>query len=284
MNRPKRVAAIHDLSVFGRCSLSVITPIISAMGVQVLQVPCVLMSTHTGGFSDIEFSYCDDFVSRTAKHLKSCNTEIDCIYSGYIANKAAFQGIYDFFESFPNALRIIDPVLGDRGKLYSALDESIIDYMRELISHADVITPNLTEVSLLLGKEYKEDYKAEEIKLVINELSKKTDADIIITGVNLKEYGKCNVCKTEEKVFCIPCFYKHHSFDGTGDIFASIVTGSIVNGESLSDSVINASHFVEKTIELTHSSNEPTRDGVFIEHALHLLLTPKKINREIIII
>lgn len=282
MDRPKRVAAIHDLSVFGRCSLSVITPIISCLGVQVLPIPCVLMSTHTGGFTNIEFSNCGDFVSRTAKHLKNCNAEIDCIYSGYIANKTAFDGIYDFFKLFPNAKRIIDPVLGDHGKLYSALDKSNIEYMQKLIKHADLITPNLTEVSLLLNTNYKEIFTLEEIKSVLNQLSLKTEADIVITGVTLEKAGKCNVCKTKDKCFYVPCFYQHHSYEGTGDIFTSVVTACITKGTSLSNAVITASDFVEKTIEISYSSNEPTRDGVFIEHALPELINNKNVNRQII--
>lgn len=282
MNRPKRVAAIHDLSVFGRCSLSVIAPIISALGVQLLPIPTVLMSTHTGGFSNIQFSNCNDFVARTADHLKECNAEIDCIYSGYIADKTAFDGVYVFFENFPNAKRIIDPVLGDHGRLYSALSEEIIEYMRTLIKHADIITPNITEVCLLLNCPFQDTYSKASIKELIIKLSEITTADTVITGVTVDSIGKCNVIKSKESVLLVPCFYKHQSYEGTGDAFASVVTGCVISEKDLAYSVICASKFIEKCIDLTYDSGEPIRDGIFIEPALPFLFDNETQDREII--
>lgn len=282
MQRPKRVAAIHDLSVFGRCSLSVITPVISAMGVQVLPIPTVLMSTHTGGFSDIEFDNCDNFVSRTAHHLNKCNAEIDCIYSGYIADKTAFDGVYDFFKSFPSAKRIIDPVLGDHGRLYSALSEEIVGYMRYLIGSADIITPNLTEVFLLLNEPYREVISKNDIPNIIEKLKILTKADIVITGVTDEHNNKYNICYQNGEISLIPCFYIHSSYEGTGDTFASVIAGSVIKGEDLKTGIITASQFVEKCIDLTFDSGEPKRDGIFIESALPLLYKKIVPDRKII--
>lgn len=282
MNRPKRVAAIHDLSVFGRCSLSVITPIISALGTQVLPVPTVLMSTHTGGFKDIEFSNCGDFVHRTADHLKKCNAEIDCIYSGYIADKTAFDGVYEFIKNFPKAMRVIDPVLGDNGKIYSALSPEITNYMRELIKHADIITPNLTEVALLLNIPYKSELEISEAKDLLDRLGMITDGSIVITGALTKEYGKCNLIKENNKYYCVPCILKNCTYEGTGDAFASVLTGCVLNGISLCNAVAISSEFIENCLEITNNSGEPRRDGIFIEPMLKSLTHIQNSNRKII--
>lgn len=282
MTRPKRVAAIHDLSVFGRCSLSVITPIISSLGVQVLPIPTVLMSTHTGGFRDIEFSQCGDFVKRTADHLKKCDVKIDCIYSGYIANKTAFDGVYEFLNNFPNAKRIIDPVLGDNGKIYSALKPEITDYMKKLIVHADIITPNLTEACLLTDTEYLPELNLAQANELLYKLSNITDGDIVITGVNLENVGKCNFIKENGNNFYIPCILKNCTYEGTGDAFASVLVGSILNGTTLIDAVLKASEFIENCLQNTANSAEPRRDGIFIEPLLYTLNSEKLTNRKII--
>jgi len=156
----KKVVAIHDLSGFGRCSLTVIIPILSAMGIQVCPVPTAILSTHTGGFDNMVFKDLTDYISLCYQHYKSLNLEFDAIYSGFLASSAQIDCCFEFFRGsegdagFSNALKIVDPVMGDNGKPYKTYTKELCSRMNELVSIADIITPNLTEAAILLDEDY----------------------------------------------------------------------------------------------------------------------------------
>lgn len=268
MQRPKRVCAIHDLSTFGRCSLACIIPVISVMGVQVCPIPTALLSTHTGGFDDIESLDCNGFISDCLKHYTKLNINFDCIYTGYLAKTEQFDEVSIFFDKFPNSFKVVDPVLGDNGKLYQKLTSQMVDKMRVLCRKADLITPNTTEAALLTNSQHRNIYDLDSVYDLILKLQNLTHRDFVITGVIIDTIGKCNICCSNGEIFATVCNYKDVSYDGTGDCFASAVTASLVIGNDLKKSVCIASDFIEHCLEMTMKGDDEKRNGIFLEYSL----------------
>lgn len=269
MERQSRVCAIHDMSGFGRCALTVVIPVISAMGIQCIPVPTAVLSTHTGGFEDFVFRDMTDFIEPCRSHYESLEVSFDAIYSGFLASAAQVKSCIDFFESFDTAVRIVDPVMGDGGKRYKTYTDELVRGMTELVKRADIITPNLTEAAILLGEEYPEKMNGREAKdwlLRLCEMSKAA----VITGVPLGNGLHANISYDREKNEfgikkweSLPVFYP-----GTGDLFASVLTGRILKGDSLIEAVEKASDFSRLAIVKTMGNNRPTREGVEFERIL----------------
>ena len=123
--RPARVAAIHDLSGFGRCSISVILPVLSAMGVQVCPVLTAVLSAHTGGLGDVVFRDLTDYIHPTLEHYKKLGIDFEAVYSGFLGSEEQVGSCLEFFKAYPNALKVVDPVMGDNGKAYKTCGESL---------------------------------------------------------------------------------------------------------------------------------------------------------------
>ena len=153
LQRPPRVAAIHDLSGFGRCSLTVILPVLSAMKVQVCPVVTAVLSTHTGGLGDVVVQDLTGMLKPTLEHYKRLGIQFECVYSGWLGSPEQIGLCLDYFKSWPEALAVVDPVMGDHGKPYRTSTPEMIAQMGKLVAVADVITPNLTEAALLLGED-----------------------------------------------------------------------------------------------------------------------------------
>ncbi|MEG1500973.1 MAG: pyridoxamine kinase, partial [Clostridiales bacterium] len=184
-NNIKKVAAIHDLSGFGRASLCAIIPTLSSMGVQVCPVPTAILSNHTGGFEKYSFLDLTDYLEEYINQWKELGLTFDCIYSGFLGSPKQIKIVEDFIDYFGNQdnLVVVDPVLGDNGALYSSMTKEMIQKMKKLISKADIITPNITEAAFLLDKVCPEQISNEEIKLWLRDLAKMGPEIIIITSV-----------------------------------------------------------------------------------------------------
>ena len=273
--RPKRVAAIHDLSSFGRCALAVIIPPLSAQGIQVCPVPTTILSTHTSGFSGIAVHPCPEFPRMAARHWRECGVALDCIYSGYLGDAGQARQVIEFGRLWPAAIRVVDPVLGDDGVLYQGVSSGLVEEMRNLCGHADLITPNTTEAAFLLGREYSDrPVTPREGAEMLTLLSHDRRTAVLVTGLRVDGLGICNIgIDRTGNEFAVVCDYLGGSYPGTGDIFTSVVIGELLRGASLQTAAGTATAFTEKCIAATIGSGEPERDGVFLEAVLPALFT-----------
>ncbi len=268
MEKQKRVAAIHDLSGYGRCALTVILPVISAMGIQCVTVPTAILSTHTGGFGNLVLRDTTDFISPCCKHYKELQVHFDAIYSGFLASEEQVDCCLEFFESFPAAIKIVDPVMGDDGVPYKTYTKGLIERTKELVTHADIITPNLTEAAILLEEAYPPFLTEAQLRNWAERLCKKSKS-VVITGIPMENGSFVNASLDEKDDFRIYSWDRIPvSYPGTGDIFAAVLTGSIVNGKSLSEAVEAGAKFCTLAIKATYESGEPARNGVEFERVL----------------
>ncbi len=271
----KRVAAIHDISCLGRCSLTVALPIISAAGVETAVIPTAVLSTHTGGFKDYTVRDLSSDIVPTARHWKNEGITVDAVYTGYLCSK---EQIYLVMEaarliSGSNTLLITDPVMADNGRLYKGFDGDYADYMLKLCSAADIITPNITEAALMLGVRFREGpYSEDYINALLEGLYVKTHSKIVLTGVCYDERRiGAAVYDGENKsyVFTERLCRMYH---GTGDIFSSTLTAALMNGRSLKAAAQIAVNFTAACIKKTMEEDTDPRLGVNFESQIPNLI------------
>ena len=282
-NIVKKVAAIHDLSGFGRSSLTSIIPILSSMKVQVCPVPTAVLSSHTGGFEGYSFLDLTDYMEQHIAHWKSLNLEFDCIYSGFLGSPTQMKIVADFIDFFghKNNLTVVDPVLGDNGKLYGTMNNEMVEEMKKLISKADIITPNFTEVTFLLNKPYKKEISEAEVKEWLVELANMGPKIVIATSVpdenSHKADRKTNVIaydKENDVFWKVSCKYIPASYPGTGDAYTSVVIGSLLQGDSLPIAIERGVQFITQCILASYGFKYPNREGVLLERMLDVLKMP----------
>ncbi|MEA4891624.1 MAG: pyridoxamine kinase [Peptococcaceae bacterium] len=275
-----RVAAIHDLSGFGRNSLSVVIPILSTMGAQAVALPTALLSTHTGGFEHYAFLDLTDFMRRCMEHWQELGLRFHSIYSGFLGSPSQVELVAGFIEKqrINNPLVVVDPVLADEGKLYDTMDMEMVLGMRRLIRKADVITPNLTEAALLLGEEYRADLDEERLKEWLVRLADMGPKTVVITSAPLYRRGRdTSVVAFDGKgrhFWRVPCIYIPAHYPGTGDVFTSVLTGSLLQGDSLPVALDRSVQFVTQAIRASYGFDYPRRNGVLLERVLNSLNGP----------
>ena len=269
--RPARVAAIHDLSGFGRCSLSVISPVLSAMGVQVCAVPTAVLSTHTGGLGDVVFRDLTDYILPALEHYKSLELEFEAIYSGFLGSEEQVGSCLAFFKAYPKALKLVDPVMGDHGKAYRTCGTELQKRMRELVTVADLITPNLTEAALLLGEPYHEEpLTRSEAKSLLLRLHNLGPKNVVVTGAELAtgEWANLGYDGENGSFWFSPGDYVPVNYPGCGDIYASVLLGALLGGASLPIAMGKATDFAELCVKTTFSYGSDPRYGVMLESVL----------------
>lgn len=274
MQPNKKVAAIHDLSGVGRCSLTVIIPILSVMGIQSCPVPTAILSCHTGGFGDVVLRDLTDYTIPALEHYKRLALEFDCVYSGFLASTGQVDHCLEFFGSFPNALKVVDPVMGDHGKPYKTCTSELCGRMSELVCIADIVTPNLTEAAILLGEKYPTTpMTSQQVKSWLVRLSEKGPQIVVLTSVVLADGTNCNVGydKKSSSFWKVKCEYVPVNYPGSGDIFTSVLVGGILNGDSLPIAMNRATSFIELAIKTTYSYSSEPRNGIMIESCLNWL-------------
>ena len=276
----KKVAAIHDLSGYGRASLTTIIPILSNMKVQVCPVPTAILSTHTGGFEGYSFIDLTDYMQEHIAHWKRLDLEFDCIYSGFLGSPKQIEIVADFIDYFGKKSKfiVVDPVMGDNGNLYSTMDNEMVVGMRNLIKKADIITPNFTEVMYLLGKEYDKNIDIEKVKEYLKELSNMGPKIVIATSVPEIEENKMDkktsvvAYDRENDVFWrVSCRYIPASYTGTGDAYTSVVIGSILQGDSIPMAKERGVQFITQSIMASYGFKYPKKEVVLLEKLLDVL-------------
>ena len=189
MKRQKRIALINDVTGFGRCSIAVMAPIVSAMKIQAVTVPTAILSTHT----QFPVYYFDDYTAKMNDYIqtyKDIQLEVDAIATGFLGSKEQVDIVVDFIKNFKtqSSFVLVDPVMGDHGRLYATYTKEMCDKMKELVSYADIMTPNLTELVTLLDKEYPKTLPSlEELNEMCYELSLKGPKHIVVTGIAFNE-------------------------------------------------------------------------------------------------
>lgn len=276
-NPIKRVAAINDMSGVGRAALTTIIPIISTMGIQVCPFPTAILSSHTGGFKNPSFIDLTNTMRGYMKHWKDEEIEFDCIYSGFLGSIEQVDIILDFIKGFKTEenIVVVDPVMGDHGKLYSSVDKNMVFKMRDLVKKADIITPNLTEALYLLDKEHTGTIEEDEIKTIMIELANFGPSIVVITSVpdnissnniNVHAYDKINNRFWKMTNQRLPI-----DFPGTGDTFTSVLIGKILGGDDLLMALKKSVDFVTFGISESIKYSYPKREGILLEKVLSKL-------------
>ncbi|MBD5155305.1 MAG: pyridoxamine kinase [Oscillibacter sp.] len=266
-----RVAAIHDLSCFGRCSLTIVIPTLSAMGVQCCPLPTACLSTHTGGFQNNTFLDLTAQLEPIASHWKAEGVIFDAVYTGFMSSQEQMALTADFIRNFkhPNCQIIIDPVMGDHGTPYRTYTPAMCRAMAELASLADVITPNRTEAALLLSENYENIHLDTEsdCRRWCEALSAGGRRSVVLKGVSLTPEALGAVCfdhKTGQTDF-VSASRIPGQFHGTGDLFASVLTGALVKNLSLPEAAQLAASF---TSDCARYQGTPCREGLDFEPLL----------------
>lgn len=251
----KRILTIQDISCVGQCSLTVALPILSACGLETAVLPSAVLSTHTGGFSGYTFRDLTDDIPAIAAHWQKENIKFDAIYSGYLGSVAQIEMVKNIMQTAgkDGYLKIVDPAMADNGKLYPAFNGEYVKYMAELCGTADIVIPNITEASFLVGEQYREIYGDDYIKVLCEKLVQLGAKMVVLTGVSYKE-GCTGVAVWEKGDLR---YYEHEKLPkgchGTGDVFASAFAGALLNGKDAYTAAKIAADFTLNCIKVTQS-------------------------------
>lgn len=281
----KKVAVIQDLSSFGKCSLTAAIPVLSVMGVQACPLPTAILSAQT----DYPSFFYEDLTSKMhyfEEEWSKLNVTFDGIYTGFVTGREQIDNIFRFLETFykKDTLLLVDPIMGDRGEAYKLFTDEMLVRMKELVKCADVITPNVTECCLLTGLSYEKLHKYTNEKDFLKALEEVgtimqqgTGAQVIITGVNppsadIDNQLIGNMYLTGDGTFYRAMPYNGKSYSGTGDLFASVIMGSMMRGEDLKKSIQLAEEFLSAAIKDTYLEETPEVEGINFEKYLRMLL------------
>lgn len=268
-NQQKKIAVINDFCGFGRCSLTVSLPVISALKVQCCPVPTSIFSNHTAYDSFFYTDYTNN-MDAYIEEWKKLELTFDGILTGFLGSPEQTEIVRCFLEYFKRkgTVTVVDPVMGDEGSLYATYSSELAKQMKGLLPYADILTPNLTEACILSDSVYREDVSKEELAVICGKLSALGPQKIVVSGLErngrlinyVYEAGQTPVEVAGPKIG--PCRA------GTGDVFSSIIAADAVNGVSFLASVRHAAMFIEKVLRRAVELNIPTTDGICFEEFL----------------
>ena len=284
MTMTKKVAVINDLSGLGRCSLTAAISVLSAMGIQTCPLPTAILSSQT----EYPSYYCYDFTDKMdyfRQEWKKLGTCFSGIYTGYIASVPQIEEIFHFLDTFqtPDTFLLVDPVMGDDGMTYDMYTSEFLSAMKELTARADVITPNITEFCLLTDMDYNtlqtSSLSLHQLISCLKDASHTLTAErtkkILITGIRfttddgIPKIGNLLLDGSSHFLSAFPCC--DGSYSGTGDLFASCITGGLARGTSLTEMIQTAGSFLEKALADSVKEQVPVNEGVNFEKYLYLL-------------
>jgi len=266
MEKIKKVAAINDLSGYGKCSLAVALPILSALGVQCCPLPTAILSNHTG----YESFFFDDYTDRMENYYhewEKLKLTFDCIYTGFLGSEKQIDIVQNFISKFKkDNILLVDPVMGDNGTIYATYTDEMCNKMKKLASIADIVTPNLTEACILSDTKFKDLLKMDEIKEMARKIHELGAKKVVITGIKNDDMVGNYIYDGNGQIF----YTKNvpYQYSGTGDLFASLLCGYILNGYDLNEAVQKSAHFVYKATLYSSQTGIDRRNGVAFEKIL----------------
>lgn len=273
----KRVAAIHDISGFGRCSLTVALPIISAVGIEVAVMPTAVLSSHTGGLEGYTYRDLTEDLRPFAGHWKKLGLKFDAIYSGFLGSLEQITIVEEFIEDFgkEDCLILVDPAMADSGKMYSVFNMDFALGMRSLCAMADIICPNMTEAAFLLEEEYKPGpYQKDYIERLLKKLGNLGPKEVVLTGVMFDNdhLGAATYDRVSGEISYAFSDIVEGTFHGTGDVFASAMLAAHLKGKTLADSAQIAVEYTIQSIKRTIAAGTDLRYGVNFEAGIVKLI------------
>ena len=266
----KRIAAIHDLSCFGKCSLTIALPVISCFGIECAVVPTAMLPGHFAALPEVSVLDLSEHMGIIADQWEKGGVTFDGIFSGYLGNAAQVAQVRSFVRRFKGdqTLFVADPAMADRGMLYRGFGMDHVAAMAELCSVADVALPNVTEACLMLGRNYTECHNREQILDLLQGMTALGAKRVIITGVSLSEDRVGIACwdGAEAAFFDRPRTPGH--YNGTGDLFTSVLTASMVSGTPFLAAAEKAMDFTSHVIAETAAN--PSHRPYGVDFELHL--------------
>lgn len=264
-----RIAAVHDLCGYGKCSLGVAIPVLSAAGCDVCPVPTGLFSSHTafpGWYMHDTTAILKDYTDA----WKGIGVEIDAVYSGFLGDPEQVTRIRDLYETYPNALRVVDPVMADHGKVYPTYTPELCQAMAELADGADILTPNLTEASIILGIEWPgANIDDATVHAMIDGLRARGAKNVVLKGIERGDGLIRNYIEGESVEFTETANEKlPYMLHGTGDLFTSVLLAAVMAGKDLAEATRFASDFVPEAMKVTSQQPEFQARGVSFEPLL----------------
>lgn len=268
----KRIVTIQDISCFGRCSLGVAIPIISAAGIECCPLPTAVLSTHTGGFSGYTFRDLSEDIPKISSHWQKEGITFDGIYTGYLGSEAQIDMAADLISKFrtKSSVVMIDPAMADFGKLYTGFDKQFARHMAKLCSVGDIIVPNITEACLITDTPYIENGGEEYILSLLERLKGLGAKQIVLTGVELEhnKLGPIAMDCLSGKIYKYQLSKIDRSYHGTGDVFSAAFFAAIITGQNLESAIKTATDFTHSSIERPYKANTDSRFGVAFEQEL----------------
>lgn len=276
--RQKKIAMINDLSGYGRCSLTVAIPILSAMKVQCCPVPTSILSNHTG----FPVYFFDDYTEKMPSYIdkwKELELSFDGIVSGFLGSEAQIAIVMDMIREFgkEDTKIIIDPIMGDHGETYATYTPDMCRRMKDLVSMGSIVTPNLTEACILTDRPYrKEGWTRKELVRLAGDIQEMGPDCVVITGVNQGGYITNVVAQRGAETAFPRTKRVGRERPGTGDVFSSVVSAAAVRGWSLTEAVKLASGFVKACIARSEELEIPVSNGVCFEELMDMLVRVEK--------
>ena len=274
-NRKKpvpRIAVIHDMCSVGKAAMTNILPVLSVMGMEVCPVPTMILSTHTGGFGKPVMHPLAEFAGQCAGHLKENEIEFAHIFVGYLGNIEMAEQVRYFLNQYPDADVFLDPIMADHGSYYRNFNEAYGKAIRKILKYSSIVTPNYTESCLLADAEYETSCTEEKLRHICERIAELGAKQIVITSVPIPEAEMSLAVYEEGKLHLLKRRPMGRAYPGTGDLFAAVLKGCMLKGDSLMDASQKAHAFVCRCIRTSDSYGYPVREGVMLEPNLRYLL------------
>ena len=271
----KKIALINDITGFGRCSVAVMAPVVSAMKIQAVAVPTAILSTHT----QFPKYFFDDYTSKMRDYIqtyKDLDMSFDAIATGFLGSEEQVDIVVDFIKTFKKqgVFTLVDPVMGDYGRLYTTYTPELCEKMRALVHYADILTPNLTELCSLMGVDYRDGkFSTDELEALCRKLSERGPEHIVVTGIHYSDKQIMNYVYSRgsaPRTIMVDRIGRDRS--GTGDVISAVIAGMYLNGHGFYESVLRATEFASKCIEYCEQNNVPDHWGLSVEMYLRDLM------------